>query len=52
MAEKIQTLSEQLAVAKCAVASATKEQEALETEVGRCIMGAEPIQRSPTQQTD
>lgn len=39
MAEKIQTLSEQLAAAKCAVVSAAKEQEALETEVGRCIMG-------------
>lgn len=39
MAEKIQTLSEQLAAAKCAVVSTAKEQEALETEVGRCIMG-------------
>lgn len=39
MAEKIQTLSEQLAAAKCAAASVAKEQEALEMEVGRCILG-------------
>ena len=39
MAEKIQTLSEQLAAAKCAAASAAKEQEALEMEGGRCILG-------------
>lgn len=39
MAEKIQTLSEQLATAKCAAASAAEEQEALEMEVGRCILG-------------